>query len=128
MIHPKQMQLLIMNCGIFKSFKMRVIQLFSRLKNIQELENVLVQNGEAPFLNDIDDVNAAMDLLNICGTGDSWLANLATQATRPALKAVREFNRRGLPQKAQNVGRQIPKYLVPLMYGGPRLIGGISND
>lgn len=96
-------------------------------RNIQELENTLVKNGEQPFLNDIDDVNAAMDLLNIRGTGDSWLANLATQATRPALKGVRAFNRSNLPVRLNNLGRQTPKYLTPLLYGTPTLYGGISN-
>ena len=33
-------------------------------RNIQDLEKLLVENGKQPFLNDIDDVNAAMDLLN----------------------------------------------------------------
>lgn len=96
-------------------------------RNIQELENTLVKNGEQPFLNDIDDVNAAMDLLNIRGTGDSWLANLATQVTRPALKGVRAFNRSNLPVQLNSLGRQTPKYLTPLLYGTPTLYGGISN-
>ena len=62
-------------------------------RNIQDLENALVNEGQAPFISDIDDINAAMDLNNARTTGDSWLANLATQLTRPALKGVRAFNR-----------------------------------
>lgn len=97
-------------------------------RNIQELENTLVENGEQPFLNDIDDVNAAMDLLNQRTTGDSWLANIATQATRPVLKGVREFNRRNLPQVFNKIGQKMPKFLTPLLYGTPTLYGHISND
>lgn len=97
-------------------------------RNIQDLEKIITDSGAEPFINDIDDVNAAMDLLNQRTTGDSWLANMATQLTRPALKAVREFNRRGLSQYFNNAGRQVPRYLTPILYGAPRLYGGISND
>ena len=97
-------------------------------RNIQELENTLVANGEAPFLNDIDDVNAAMDLLNIRGTGDSWLANLATQATRPALKAARAINRSNLPETYKRLGKKVPKTLVPVLYGTPTLYGGVEYN
>ena len=82
-------------------------------RNIQDLENLLVANEKKPFLNDIDDVNAAMDLLNIRGTGDSWLANMATQATRPVLKAIRWGNKKGLPELFAKYGKQIPPVLVP---------------
>jgi len=76
-------------------------------RNIQDLENLLVAEGKQPFINDIDDVNAAMDLLNIRGTGDSWLANLATQATRPVLNVARAYNRSNLPQVVENVKNTI---------------------
>lgn len=85
-------------------------------RNIQDLENLFVENGKQPFLNDIDDVNAAMDLLNIRGTGDSWLANAITQSTRPALKAVRGYNRfadkYGLDAIYEAIGREAPRYYV----------------
>lgn len=92
-------------------------------RNIQDLENLFVRNGKKPFLNDIDDVNAAMDLLNIRGTGDSWLANVITQGTRPALKAVRGYNRfadkYGLDAIYEAIGREAPRY-----YFAPSAIGG----
>lgn len=96
-------------------------------RNIQDLEKILVENGKQPFLNDIDDVNAAMDLLNIRGTGDSWLANIATQATRPALKTARAYNRfaeqKGLQALYDALGREIPRYITPLLYGGVSSFG-----
>ena len=91
-------------------------------RNIQDLEKILVENGKQPFLNDIDDVNAAMDLLNIRGTGDSWLANMATQATRPVLRGVRAFNRvsqeRNLPELLNSVAEPMPRLFTPIIYGG----------
>lgn len=88
-------------------------------RNIQDLEKLLVANGKQPFLNDIDDVNAAMDLLNARSTGDSWLANLTTQLSRPALKGVRELNRRGIPQAITNfsekVSPEIRRLLTPAL-------------
>ena len=91
-------------------------------RNIQDLEKILVENGKNPFLNDIDDVNAAMDLLNIRGTGDSWLANMATQATRPVLRGVRAFNRfsqeRNLPEFINAISEPMPRLFTPIIYGG----------
>jgi hypothetical protein len=60
-----------------------------------------------------------MDLLNARSTGDSWLANLTTQLSRPALKGVRELNRRGIPQALTNfsekVSPEIRKLLTPAL-------------
>ena len=97
-------------------------------RNIQDLEKEFINAGEAPFLNDIDDVNAAMDLLNARSTGDSWLANLATQLTRPALKFARGVNRTGLPEIYERLKMKAPRVLTPLLYGTPTLYGGITND
>lgn len=102
-------------------------------RNIQDLENVLIGAGEKPFLRDIDDVNAAMDLLNARATGDSWLANIATQLSRPALKGVRALNRMGLAEKYANLQQQVPenvrRLLTPLAVreAVPMLYGGVSN-
>jgi hypothetical protein len=89
-------------------------------RNIQDLEKLFVENGKQPFLNDIDHVNAAMDLLNIRGTGDSWLANVITQSTRPALKAVRGYNRfaerHNLGDIYNAIGQEAPRYLVPATF------------
>jgi hypothetical protein len=96
-------------------------------RNIQDLEKLYVEEGYQPFLKDIDDVKAAMDLNNIRGTGDSWLANLTTNLTKPALKGVRELNRLGVPEKVNalknNIGqvpqRILPQYFAktPVLYG-----------
>ena len=88
-------------------------------RNIQDLEALLVANGKQPFLNDIDDVNAAMDLLNARSTGDSWLANLTTQLSRPALKGVRYLNQKGIPEAMVNfsnrVSPEIRRLLTPAL-------------
>lgn len=88
-------------------------------RNIQDLEKLLVANGKQPFLNDIDDVNAAMDLLNARATGDSWLANLTTQLSRPALKGVRYLNQKGIPEAVTNfsnkVSPEIRRLLTPAL-------------
>ncbi len=76
-------------------------------RNIQDLEALLVAKGKQPFLNDIDDVNAAMDLLNARSTGDSWLANLTTQLSRPALKGVRYLNQKGIPEAMVNFSNKV---------------------
>lgn len=102
-------------------------------RNIQDLENVLIGAGENPFLNSIDDVNAAMDLLNARATGDSWLANMATQLSRPVLKGIRELNRMGLAEKYNRLQQQIPesvkRLIIPMTVRGssPLVFGGISN-
>lgn len=97
-------------------------------RNIQDLENLFVKEGKQSFLNDINDVNAAMDLLNARGTGDSWLANVATQATRPVLKLARTINRSSLPEIYKRLGKKIPKTLVPVLYGTPTLYGGVEYN
>lgn len=92
-------------------------------RNIQDLENVLVADGQKPFLNEIDDINAAMDLNNIRGTGDSFYANLGTALARPVLKGVRELNRQGLPQAYERLKRALPQNFVPFAYPIQRIFG-----
>jgi hypothetical protein len=91
-------------------------------RNIQDLEKLLVDNGKQPFLKDIDDVNAAMDLLNARSTGDSWLANLTTQLSRPALKGVRYLNQKGIPEAlsdfSSKVSPEVLKILTPAIVQG----------
>lgn len=74
-------------------------------RNIQDLEKILVGNGKKPFINDIDDVNAAMDLLTQPKTGRNFLGaqTLAKGLVMPALKAVRAANRADLPAKVQTL-------------------------
>ena len=94
---------------------------------------MLVNEGYDPFISNIDDVNAAMDLLNARATGDSWLANLATQLTRPALRATRGLNRAvqrtQIPQRIEALKNSIGglnRYTTPTLYGLPlTLQGGI---
>lgn len=96
-------------------------------RNIQDLERIFVNEGYEPFLNNIDDVNAAMDLTNIRTTGDSEKANIAAQLFVPALKGVRKLNQKGVPQKAKIAkdwtGDKIQRILpansarMPVLYG-----------
>lgn len=74
-------------------------------RNIQDLEDILVANGKQSFINDIDDVNAAMDLLTQPKNGRNFLGaqTLAKGLVTPALKAVREANKQGLPEKLQTI-------------------------
>jgi hypothetical protein len=96
-------------------------------RNIQDLENVLVADGQKPFLNEIDDINAAMDLNNIRGTGDSFYANLGTALARPVLKGVRKLNQSGLPQAYERLKRKIPQNFVPYTYGLTRGFNVIND-
>ncbi|MCM1003577.1 MAG: hypothetical protein NC408_04475 [Candidatus Gastranaerophilales bacterium] len=104
-------------------------------RNIQDLENILVENGKQPFLNDVDDVNAAMDLLTSVKNGRNFLGatTLAKGLATPALKAVRELNRSGLPEIYARMQQQVPesvrRLLTPLAVRGANqmLYGGVSN-
>ena len=96
-------------------------------RNVQDLENLLVSEGYEPFINRIDDVNAAMDLLGMRTTGDSIQANIATAALRPLLRAYRGLNRKApkLQPLRQNVGRTVIPSAVQLM---PLQGGVVYND
>jgi hypothetical protein len=100
-------------------------------ENLKGLENLLVkETGQQPFLNKIDDINAAMDLLKTEKTGLGGAASIAKALlTRPVLSAVRGANRMELPQKIQGIsemlkpiGRLIPglggKAAANMLYGG----------
>ena len=100
-------------------------------RNIQDLEKILVSNGKKAFINDIDDVNAAMDLLTQPKTGRNFLGaqTLAKGLVVPALKTVRKVNQMDLPAKVQSlketlepIAKLMPalsaKGLVNLMYSG----------
>ena len=85
-------------------------------RNIQDLEKILVDNGYGKFLDDIDDVNAAMDLNNIRTTGDSFWANVGTQLARPILRGARAYNSSNLPVLLQNLGNitgNVARRVVP---------------
>ncbi len=100
-------------------------------RNIQDLEKILVANGKQPFINDIDDVNAAMDLLTQPKTGRNFLGaqTIAKGLVTPALKAIREANKKGIPQKildlqemlkpiAERMPMAASKGLTNMLYGG----------
>lgn len=104
-------------------------------RNIQDLENILVQNGKEPFINDINDVNAAMDLLTSVQNGRNFLGatTLAKGLVSPALKGIRALNRAGVPEnvtRLQELLREPARHLLnPLAVrmASPMLYGGISN-
>lgn len=100
-------------------------------ENLKGLEDLLVkETGQQPFLNKIDDINAAMDLLKTENTGLGGAASIAKALlTRPVLSAVRGVNRMELPQKIQGIsemlkpiGRLMPglggKAAANMLYGG----------
>lgn len=89
-------------------------------RNIQDLENVLVANGEQPFLNTIDDINAAMDLNRSIGTGRNFGG--VTDAVKallvePTLRGARAFNRTGIPQKVNFLRENVPLSTIQMLYG-----------
>lgn len=93
-------------------------------RNIQDLENILVANGEQPFLNIIDDINAAMDLNKSIGTGRNFGG--VTDAVKallvePTLRGARAFNRTGIPQQINYLRENVPLSTIQKLYGASRL-------
>ena len=114
-------------------------------RNIQDLEKILVKNGYEPFLNKIDDVNAANELLKTAETGINPFGltdKLKNIIERPVLKAARGINRaveqapEYMPQWLQNeynsIGRVMPEAIRRLMTLGAvnaiPLQGGIQYN
>lgn len=117
-----------------KSYKSSVDKA-SGAKNLKDLENLLVRETEQqPFLNQIDDINAAMDLLKTETTGFGGVAGLAKSLlTRPVLSAVRGANRAQLPEKMQALQEMLAPIgkLMPALgaKGASNLLyGGVSYD
>lgn len=99
-------------------------------RNVQDLEKILTDNGYSPFINDVDDVNAAMDLLTQPKTGRNFLGaqTIAKGLTIPALKSIRWANQKNIPQKIQVIrplGRTIPTSAA--MGTSNLLYGGVNN-
>lgn len=96
-------------------------------RNIQDLEKILITNGKQSFINDIDDVNAAMDLLTQPKTGRNFLGaqTLAKGLVTPALKAVREANRAGVPEKLQTLQELIAPIAERLPMAASKGITGL---
>ena len=101
-------------------------------RNIQDLEKLLVDNGYGKFLNNIDDVNAAMDLNNIRTTGDSFWANVGTQLARPILRGARAYNSSNLPVLLQNIGNvagNVARRVLPAAFiSMPPLQAGVTYN
>ena len=99
--------------------------------NIFNLEKQLIaENNAEPFLSEIDDINAALDILKRENTGLGGLSGITkTLLTKPILKAVRGANRMDLKGKVNNIkellkpiGKTSPalgaKAGANLLYGG----------
>ena len=104
-------------------------------RNIQDLEKLLVSKGKQPFLNDIDDVNAANELLKTAETGINPFGltdKLKNIVERPILLGVRKYNQVSEPiinKLSDKVSPEIRQLLTPLAIKGtkPLLYGEISN-
>lgn len=95
-------------------------------RNIRDLENTLVNEGYAPFLNDIDDINATMDLLNSRTTGRNFLG--ATDLAKsllinPTLRGIRGANRAGIPALLERTGKTLDPYTVRLLMSSGYALG-----
>lgn len=89
-------------------------------RNIQDLENILVSNGSEPFLNTIDDINAAMDLSKSIGTGRNFggVTDIAKSLlVEPALRGARAMNKTGIPQQLNVLRENVPLSTVQMLYG-----------
>jgi hypothetical protein len=103
-------------------------------RNIQDLENLLVSNGYEPFLNKIDDVNAANELLKTPQTG--WnimdiMQKVKDTAERPVLLGARKINQLGEKIKPLTDNVKLQRLLPPaaVMSTSPMLYGGVEyND
>lgn len=106
----------------------------NKRRNITDLENLFIKNGKEPFLNTIDDVNAANELLKSPATGINPIDLLQTvknNVERPILKTARGVNRLMQNNPLQNVNPDVIRRLLnPLAVrmATPMLYGGISND
>lgn len=89
-------------------------------RNIQDLEKILVDNGEQPFLSTIDDINAAMDLNRSIVNGRNFggVTDIAKSLlVEPALRGARAFNRTGIPQRLNVLRENVPLSTVQILYG-----------
>ncbi|MCQ2957300.1 MAG: hypothetical protein MJ180_00185 [Candidatus Gastranaerophilales bacterium] len=87
-------------------------------RNIADLEKILVDNGYSPFINDIDDINAANEIIESVKTGfnPGGLVDKAKNILEiPTLKVVREINRLGIPQNIENINNALLPYAQRLL-------------
>lgn len=92
-------------------------------RNIKDLENILVANGSEPFLNTVDDINAAMDLNKSITTGRNFggVTDLAKSLLiDPTLRGVRAINRADLVERLNNLRNNVNPSVIQLLYGATR--------
>lgn len=92
-------------------------------RNIKDLENILVANGSEPFLNTVDDINAAMDLNKSITTGRNFggVTDLAKSLLiEPTLRGVRAINRADLVKRLNNLRNNVNPSVIQLLYGATR--------
>lgn len=92
-------------------------------RNIKDLENILVANGSEPFLNTVDDINAAMDLNKSITTGRNFggVTDLAKSLLiEPTLRGVRAINRAGFAERLNNLRGNVNPSVIQLLYGATR--------
>lgn len=96
-------------------------------RNIKDLENILVANGSEPFLNTVDDINAAMDLNKSITTGRNFggVTDLAKSLLiDPTLRGVRAINRADLVERLNNLRNNVNPSVIQLLYGATRPFSG----
>lgn len=92
-------------------------------RNIKDLENILVANGSEPFLNTVDDINAAMDLNKSITTGRNFggVTDLAKSLLiEPTLRGVRAINKAGFVENLNNLRNNVNPSVIQLLYGATR--------
>ena len=92
-------------------------------RNIKDLENILVANGSEPFLNIVDDINAAMDLNKSITTGRNFggVTDLAKSLLiDPTLRGVRAINKAGYAENLNNLRGNVNPSVIQLLYGATR--------
>ena len=92
-------------------------------RNIKDLENILVANGSEPFLNTVDDINAAMDLNKSITTGRNFggVTDLAKSLLiEPTLRGVRAINKAGFVENLNNLRGNVNPSIIQLLYGATR--------
>nr|DAL34559.1 MAG TPA_asm: hypothetical protein [Caudoviricetes sp.] len=92
-------------------------------RNIKDLENILVANGSEPFLNTVDDINAAMDLNKSITTGRNFggVTDLAKSLLiDPTLRMVRAINKSRFVKTLNNLRDNVNPSIIQLLYGVTR--------
>lgn len=92
-------------------------------RNIKDLENILVANGSEPFLNTVDDINAAMDLNKSITTGRNFggVTDLAKSLLiEPTLRGVRAINKAGFAENLNNLRGNVNPSIIQLLYVATR--------